>query len=91
MLAWLAVANGRAYGRTMLPDRIRELIHAIPFQPFVVELGSGKCVPVKHPDYVLLSPGGRTLVVHNDEQRMETIDVFLITSVSVEKADATKV
>ena len=75
----------------MLPDRIRELIHTVPFQPFVVELGSGKCVPVKHPDYVLLSPGGRTLIVHNDEQRMEMIDAFLITSVSVEKADATKV
>ncbi len=87
----LAVANERAYDRDMLPDRIRELIHAIPFQPFVVELGSGKCVPVKHPHYVLLSPGGRTLIVHNDEQRMEMIDVFLITSVSVEKADATKV
>ena len=75
----------------MPPDRIRELIHTVPFQPFVVELGSGKCVPVKNPDYVLLSPGGRTLIVHNDEQRMEMIDAFLITSVSVEKADATKV
>ena len=75
----------------MLPDRIRELIHTVPFQAFVVELGSAKCVPVKLPDYVLLSPGGRTLIVHNDEQRMEMIDAFLITSVSVEKADATKV
>ena len=75
----------------MLPDRIRELIHTVPFQPFVVELGSGNCVPVKHPDYVLLSPGGRTLIVHNDEQRMEMIDAFLVASVSVEKADATKV
>ena len=75
----------------MAPDRIRELIHAVPFQPFVVELGSGKCVPVKHPDYVLLSPAGRTLVVHDDEEHMEIIDVFLITSVTVERADATKV
>lgn len=75
----------------MAPDRIRELIHAVPFHPFVVELGSGKCVPVKHPDYVLLSPAGRTLIIHDDEQRMEMIDVFLITSVTVEKADPTKV
>ena len=74
----------------MLPDRIRELIHTIPFRPFVVELGSGKCVTVKHPDYVSLSPAGRTLVVHDDEERMEIIDVFLITSATVEKADATK-
>ena len=37
------------------------------------------------------APAGRTLVIHDDEQRMEMIDVFLITSVTVEKADATKV
>ena len=75
----------------MAPDRIRDLIHAVPFKPFVVELGSGKRVPVKHPDYVALSPAGRTLVVHDDEERMEIIDVFLITSATVEGADATKV
>ncbi len=75
----------------MAPDRIHDLIHAIPFKPFVVELGSGKRVPVIHPDYVALSPAGRTLVVHNDEERMEIIDVFLITSATVEGADATKV
>ena len=75
----------------MAPDRIRDLIHAIPFKPFVVELGSGRCVPVKHLDYVLLSPAGRTLIVHDDESKMEIIDVFLITSATVEGADATKV
>ena len=75
----------------MAPDRIRELIHTVPFKPFVVELGSGKRVPVKHPDYVALSPAGRTLVVHDDEERMEIIDVFLITSATAEGVDATKV
>ena len=75
----------------MAPDRIRDLIHAIPFKPFVVGLGSGKRVPVKHLDYVLLSPAGRTLIVHDDEAKMEIIDVFLITSATVEGADATKV
>ena len=87
----LAGEPGRAYDRDMAPDRIRDLIHAIPFKPFTVELGSGKCVPVKHPDYVALSPAGRTLVVHDDEERMEIIDVFLITNARIEQADATKV
>jgi hypothetical protein len=57
----LAVADERAYDRDMAPDRIRELIHTVPFKPFVIQ------------------------------ERMEMIDVFLITSVSVEKADATTV
>jgi len=75
----------------MAPDRIRDLLKAIPFEPFTVELGSGKRVPLKHPDYALLSPAGRTLVVHNDEEHMEIIDVFLITNASLQKADPTQV
>jgi hypothetical protein len=75
----------------MAPDRLRDLIRAVPFKPFIVELGSGRRVPVKHSDYVSLSPAGRTLVVHDDDDHMEIIDVFLITNVSIEGADATKV
>lgn len=75
----------------MAPDRIRDLIRAIPFKPFIVELGSGKRVAVKHTDYVSLSPAGRTLVVHDDDEHMEIIDVFLITNISINGADATKV
>jgi hypothetical protein len=75
----------------MAPDRIRNLLRAVPFQPFTVELGSGKRVPVKHPDYASLSPAGRTLVVQNDEENMEIIDVFLITNASLERADPSQV
>ena len=75
----------------MASDGIRELIRAVPFRPFTVELGSGKRVFVQHSDYVALSPAGRTLVVHDNEENMEIIDVFLITNVSVERADPAEV
>ena len=65
----------------------------MPFRPFVVELSSGKRVPIQHPDYAALSPGGTTLVVFYrdlspsdkyDDGKMEIIDVPLITSLAVE-------
>jgi hypothetical protein len=71
----------------MAPDRIRQVIGTLPFRPFTVELGSGKRVPVNHPEYVSLSPAGRTLVVYDDHDAMEIIDVFLITNISVEGVD----
>ena len=74
----------------MAPDRIRQLIRTIPFKPFTVELGSGKRVFAKHADYVSLSPAGRTLVIHDDDDNMEIIDVFLITNVSVPETDPAK-
>ena len=65
----------------------------MPFRPFVVELSSGKRVPIQHPDYAAVSPGGTTLVVFYrdlspsdkfDDGKMEIIDVPLITNLSVE-------
>ncbi|HEV7867639.1 MAG TPA: hypothetical protein VGO90_08150 [Chthoniobacteraceae bacterium] len=75
----------------MAPDGIRNLIRAVPFRPFTVELGSGKRIFVQRSDYVSLSPAGRTLVVQDNEENMEIIEVFLITHVSVEGADPAEV
>ncbi|HEX8296355.1 MAG TPA: hypothetical protein VF593_08655 [Chthoniobacteraceae bacterium] len=75
----------------MAADRIRNLLTATPFHPFTVELGSGKRVLVRHPDYASLSPAGRTLVVQDTEENMEIIDVFLITNASLEKVNPAEV
>jgi hypothetical protein len=74
----------------MAPDRIKKIINAVPFRPFTVELGSGKRVPVKHADYVSLSPAGRTLIVYDDDDGMEILDVFLITSIDVKPTSTRK-
>ena len=70
----------------MAPDRIRQQLHKLPFVPFTVELASGKRIRIEHPDYTLLSPAGRTLLVFTDpeDKHMEMIDVFLITNLSIE-------
>lgn len=76
----------------MAPDRLRDQLNFTPFRPFVVELGSGKRVRIEHPDFAMLSPGGRTLVVfhrddptrEDDDGAMEIIDIFLITNLSME-------
>ncbi len=33
--------------------RIRELLHAVPFQPFVIRMADGREYRIDHPDYVL--------------------------------------
>jgi len=69
----------------MAPDRLRSALKAAPFRPFTDEMPNGKRVPVKHPDYAHLSPAGRTPIVDDDDDGMEVIDVFLITSLSFAK------
>lgn len=69
----------------MAPDRLRSTLRAMPFHPFTVEVPGGKRVPVAHPDYVSLSPSGRTLIVYGypNDDSMEIIDVFLISNFSL--------
>lgn len=33
--------------------RIRELLHASPFQPFIIRMADGREYRIEHPDYVL--------------------------------------
>ena len=70
----------------MAPGQVRTALKTAPFRPFHVELPNAKRVFVKHPDYASLSPAGRTLIVHDDNEGMEILDVFLITNLSFEGA-----
>jgi len=44
-------------------EKIREVLHAQPFQPFWTHLADGGRVPVKHEDFVAVDPRGRELIV----------------------------
>jgi hypothetical protein len=69
----------------MAPDRLRKHLHEVPFSPFSVEIPGGRRFRIRHPDYAVLSPTGRTLIVHPDDtDDYEVIDVFLISNLSVE-------
>ena len=69
----------------MAPDQLRKALDTLPFKPMTIETGSGKKVLLEYPDYARLSPAGRTLVVFNTEDdAAEIIDVFLITSLSMQ-------
>ena len=43
----------------MLNDEIRRYIKAQPFEPFEIELVTGRVLRVNHHDFVLLPPGPR--------------------------------
>jgi hypothetical protein len=58
-------------------DEIRKLYNAAPFKPFEIVLTNGRHVPVEHPEFMALSPTGRTIVVFEPDGHL-TIDVPLI-------------
>jgi hypothetical protein len=40
---------------------LRELLTAVPFKPFVLCLSDGRKLPVRHPDFLTISPKGRIM------------------------------
>ena len=59
-------------------------MHAVPFNPFKIHLPGAKKIRVPHPDFIAISPSGRTVQVHGSKDEIYTVDVFLITALEVE-------
>ena len=65
-------------------DEIRELVHAVPFLPFTLLVAGGTAIQVAHPDFIALSPTGRTLIVYPVEGKAhKLVDVMLISQIDV--------
>ena len=64
----------------MTKEQVNRMLKTQPFRPFGIRLADGKVVPVKHPEFAALSPGGRTMIVYTGDEAFEVIDVFLVTA-----------
>jgi hypothetical protein len=67
----------------MTVTEFRILLHAEPFRPFIMHLADGRSVPVRHREFALPSPSGRTVIVYQPDDSFEIIDLLLVTSLSV--------
>lgn len=63
----------------MTSERMRELLNAEPFEKFVIHLADGRDLTVHHREFVALSASGRTAVVLQPDDRMNIVDLLLVT------------
>ncbi len=63
--------------------RIRELLHAIPFRPFIIHMADGREYRVDYPEFVLASSSNQSVVIVEDpeNERIHTLFALLIASV----------
>lgn len=67
-------------------ERLREVMHAAPFQPFTIHVADGRALPVPHPDFIAIMGAGRSIVVTSPTEKMPSysiVDVPLITELEV--------
>jgi len=69
--------------------RIRELLHAVPFRPFVIRMADGQEFRIEHPDFVLASSSDVPQVTLEEPNgRVHFLSVRLMTSIENAAVDA---
>jgi hypothetical protein len=68
----------------MTIEKIRDLYHAQPFQPFIIHLADGRGIPVHHRDFMATAPSGRTVIVYQPDDSHNIIDLLLVTDLEVQ-------
>jgi hypothetical protein len=74
----------------MTTQQLHAMLRAVPFQPFDIHLADGRAVPVRHPELVLVTPGGRTIGVASMDDAIEILDLLLVTSLKPHSNGATR-
>ena len=62
--------------------RIRELLRAVPFQPFIIRMADGRDYRIDHPDFVLAAPSDiPQITIEERDGRQHYLSALLITSI----------
>jgi hypothetical protein len=62
--------------------RIREPLHAMPFQPFIIRMADGKEYRIDHPDFVLAASSDiPQITIEEPDGSMHFLSALLVTSV----------
>jgi hypothetical protein len=64
----------------MTIEQIRQLHRAQPFHPFEIHLADGRSLPVPHPEFLAITPPGRTVIVTKKDGTFEIVDLLLVTT-----------
>ncbi|MBI4582797.1 MAG: hypothetical protein HY717_02010 [Planctomycetes bacterium] len=67
----------------MTIEKLRQLYTARPFQPFILHMADGRQVAVHHPEFLAISPSGRTVIVSLPDEAFEIVDLLLVTDLEV--------
>lgn len=67
----------------MTIEKLRDFYNAQPFKPFVIHLADGRELPVRHRDFMMAAPSGRTIVVYQPDDSLNVIDLLLVTDLEL--------
>jgi hypothetical protein len=74
--------TGLAVDFWAMKARIRELLRAVPFQPFIIRMADGREYRIDHPDFVLAAASEvPQITIEERDGRQHYLSALLITSI----------
>jgi hypothetical protein len=67
----------------MTIEQLRNVYNAQPFQPFIMHLADGRQIAVRHRDFMMPAPSGRTVIVYQPDDSFNIVDLLLVTDLEV--------
>jgi len=70
----------------MTTQQLRAAHRATPFRPFTIHMADGRSFSVPHPDFLSMSPTGRTVIVYQEGDAFNIVDLLLMTEIEMSPA-----
>jgi hypothetical protein len=67
----------------MTIQQLRGTHRATPFRPFTIHMADGRSFSVPHPDFLSMSPSGRTVIVYQKDDSFSILDLLLTTEIEM--------
>lgn len=62
---------------------LRAAHKAVPFQPFTLEMADGRAFSGPHPDFLSLSPTGRTVILSQEDENFRILGLLRMTAIEI--------
>jgi hypothetical protein len=72
-------------------EHLRAARNAVPFVPFTIYMADGRSHRIPHPDYLSMSPGGRTVIAYQTEEAGCILNMNLVTDIQFENEATSEV
>ena len=67
----------------MTIEQLRNVHQARPFRPFTIRMADGRSLYVPHSEFISHSASGRTVIVHQEEEKFSIVDLLLVNELEV--------
>ena len=67
----------------MTREQLRSALRSRPFRPFTIRMADGRTFSIAHPDFLSLSPAGRTVVIYHPNDSASIVDLLVMTELEL--------